>query len=94
MTGTALGAASYRGHEAIVRLLIDRGAKVNVQGREYDNALLAASEHGHKVILQLLLDLGAEVSEQRQINGSHLDDPVLTKASERDRRGCLVCCPV
>jgi ankyrin repeat protein len=36
--GNALQAASTGGHEAIVKLLIEKGADVNVQGEYYGNA--------------------------------------------------------
>ncbi|OAG06012.1 ankyrin [Paraphaeosphaeria sporulosa] len=49
--GNALQAASSRGHEAIVKLLLDKGAE-------------AASCRGHEAIVKLLLDKGAEVNAQ------------------------------
>ena len=39
--GYALQAASYEGHKAIAKLLIDTGANVNAQGGEFRNALQA-----------------------------------------------------
>ena len=45
----------------MVRLLLDKGAKVNAQGGCYSNALQAASSKGHKAVVRLLLDKGAEV---------------------------------
>jgi ankyrin repeat protein len=41
--GNALQAASLQGHEAIVKLLLEKGADVNAQGGHYGNALQAAS---------------------------------------------------
>ena len=35
--GNALWAASWYGHEAAVRLLLDRGADVNARGGDYSN---------------------------------------------------------
>jgi hypothetical protein len=62
--GNALQAASIGGHEAVVRLLLDKGADVNAQGGEYGNALQAASVEGREVVVRLLLDKGADVNAQ------------------------------
>ncbi|PPQ87732.1 hypothetical protein CVT26_010270 [Gymnopilus dilepis] len=68
----ALIAASSRGHEAIVKLLLDKEADVNAQGGIYGNALQAASYRGHEGIVKLLLDKGAEVNMQGGKYGSAL----------------------
>ena len=62
--GTALKAATFRGHEQIVKLLINKGADVNAQGGRglSCNALQSASERGHDQIVRLLLDNGADVN--------------------------------
>jgi ankyrin repeat protein len=54
--GNALQAASSGGHEAIVKLLLEKGADVNAQGGDYGNALQAASSEGHEAIVKLLLE--------------------------------------
>ncbi|ETW80633.1 hypothetical protein HETIRDRAFT_233267, partial [Heterobasidion irregulare TC 32-1] len=59
-------AASHSGHEAIARLLLDRGAEVNAQEGEYGNALQAASCFGRDV---MLLEKGAEVDARRGNGG-------------------------
>ena len=41
--GNALQAASYGGHDGIVRTLIQHGANMNAQGGAYGNALQATS---------------------------------------------------
>jgi ankyrin repeat protein len=46
----------------VVRLLVDKGADVNVQGGRTGNALQAASERGHEAVVRLLLDKGADVN--------------------------------
>jgi ankyrin repeat protein len=40
--GNALQAASFVGHEGMVRLLLEAGADVHAQGGQYGNALQAA----------------------------------------------------
>lgn len=62
--GSALRAASFEGHEAIVRLLLEKGADVNAQGGNFDNALQAASYRGHEAIVMLLLKKDADVNAQ------------------------------
>ncbi|KAF2675923.1 hypothetical protein K458DRAFT_437678 [Lentithecium fluviatile CBS 122367] len=57
-------AASVRGHEAVARLLLDKGADVNAQGGDFGNALQAASYGGHELVVRLLLDKGADVNVQ------------------------------
>ena len=56
--GTALNAASARGHERVVQLLLDKGADVNAQGGLYGNALQAALVYGKEKVVQLLRNHG------------------------------------
>ncbi|KAJ3870633.1 ankyrin repeat-containing domain protein, partial [Lentinula edodes] len=65
--GTPLQAASFKGHEHIVKLLLKNGAKVNAQGDRYGNALQAASLQRHEDIVKLLLENGADVNAQRGV---------------------------
>ena len=44
----------------IVKLLLEKGADVNVQAGQYGTALQVASLSGHEVIMKLLLEKGAE----------------------------------
>ncbi|KAH8654691.1 ankyrin repeat-containing domain protein [Ilyonectria robusta] len=60
--GTALQAASERGHKEVVEMLLDKGADVNIEGGAYGTALQAASARGHKEIVEMLLDKGADVN--------------------------------
>ncbi|KZP03687.1 hypothetical protein FIBSPDRAFT_968780 [Athelia psychrophila] len=48
--GTALQAASYEGHNDVVRLLVDHGADVNIQGGHYGSALYATLDWHSKAL--------------------------------------------
>ncbi|KAF2734842.1 ankyrin [Polyplosphaeria fusca] len=58
--GNALQAASYRGHKAVVKLLLDKDA----DGGHFGNALQAASWRGSEAVVKVLLEKGAEVNAQ------------------------------
>ena len=60
--GSAIQAASVKGHARIVRLLIDAGADVNVVGGEYGHALIAAIAKNHDAVVKLLLGEGVNLS--------------------------------
>jgi len=71
--GNALQAASAEGHEAVARLLLEKGANVNAQGGGFfGNALQVASWAGHEAIAQLLLEKGADVNAQGGYYGNSL----------------------
>jgi ankyrin repeat protein len=63
-SGSVLHSASYQGHEAIVRFLLQSGADVNDEGGRFGYALQAASDGGHEAIVKLLLQSGADVNAQ------------------------------
>ena len=54
--GNALQAASFKGNEAIVKLLLENGAEVNAKGGKYENALQAALFSGAEAVVKLLLE--------------------------------------
>ncbi|KAJ3804107.1 ankyrin repeat-containing domain protein [Lentinula aff. lateritia] len=62
--GNALQVASYRGHESIVKLLLENNADANAQGGLYGNALQTASSQGYQNIVKLLLENHADVNAQ------------------------------
>ncbi|KAF9050900.1 ankyrin repeat-containing domain protein [Rhodocollybia butyracea] len=61
-----------RSREAIINLLLEKGADVNAQGGKYGNALQAAAVNGNEPIVRLLLNRGAEVNTQGGEHGSAL----------------------
>ncbi|KAJ7323268.1 ankyrin repeat-containing domain protein [Mycena albidolilacea] len=70
--GTALHAASYRGHESIVKLLIEMGADTNIRRGHFGTALIAASHEGHQSVVQLLLKNGANINAVEEVYGTAL----------------------
>ena len=70
--GHPLEAASSKGHEKIVDLLIRKGADIHAQGGYFGNALQAASYEGHENIVQLLIKKGADINAQ----GGHYGNPL------------------
>lgn len=62
--GTALLAASIKGHDAIVQMLIQHGADVNANGTGFVKCALAgALKHKHKAIAKILIQNGADVNK-------------------------------
>ena len=58
---TALWWAAEKGHEAVVKLLLENGANVEFKDRYHDRTpLLLAAGNGHEAVMKLLLEKGAE----------------------------------
>jgi ankyrin repeat protein len=58
---TALWWAVLNGHEAVVGLLLEKGADIEFKDRRYGQTpLLWAAEMGHEAVVKLLLEKGAE----------------------------------
>jgi ankyrin repeat protein len=64
--------AAEQGNQAVMEVLLDKGADVNAEGGIYGNALYAASAGGHKEVATLLLDKGADVNAEGGIYGNAL----------------------
>jgi ankyrin repeat domain-containing protein 50 len=63
--GSALAAAACQGNAGIVRLLINKGANVNLllQNGKYGSALAAAAHQGNAEIVRMLTDRGANENQ-------------------------------
>jgi ankyrin repeat protein len=48
----------------VVKILLNKGADVNAQGREYGNALQAALSRGYEQVVKILLNAGAHLLEE------------------------------
>jgi ankyrin repeat protein len=59
---TSLSKAAREGHEAVVRLLLDRGADANAGMDRESTPLCGAARAGHEAVVRLLLDRGADVN--------------------------------
>ena len=69
---TLLFAAAYGGQGVVVRMLLARGASVNLQDFHGITALMAAANQGHTAIVQALLDAKADASLQDENGGTAL----------------------
>jgi ankyrin repeat protein len=56
---TALYESAHLGLEEMTKLLLERGADVNLQGGKFETPLGAAKEGGHLEIVELLVKAGA-----------------------------------
>ena len=54
--------AARHGHAELVRLLLERGARVNARSGTGRTALHLAAEEGHADVVRVLVDSGADVS--------------------------------
>ncbi|KZP05734.1 hypothetical protein FIBSPDRAFT_765474, partial [Athelia psychrophila] len=73
--GNVLQAASWMGHDATVRLLIEKGADVNALGGQFGSALKAAiSNQNCKLIVQFLLENGAIDEDSEKQAEKHRGD--------------------
>ena len=65
---TPLSWTAEQGHEAVLKLLLEKGAKRESRDKNGRTPLLLAAEKGHEAVLKLLLEKGAK-RESRDKNG-------------------------
>ena len=61
---TALYRAAQNGHNDIAKILIEAGADVNKQDKDWETALYRAAVNGHNDIAKILIEAGADVNIQ------------------------------
>ena len=61
---TPLALAAYRGHEVVVRLLLEKGANLESRGTNSRTPLAWAAYWGYDVVVGLLLEKGANLESQ------------------------------
>jgi hypothetical protein len=72
---TPLVMASRNGQVRVVKLLLDRGADVNVREKETETtALIAAAQQGHAEVVAVLLERGADVHAKDKAGKSALSE--------------------
>jgi hypothetical protein len=59
---TPLSSAAYKGHEAIVRILLENGANIESKRRDGRTPLTVAVCWGHEAVVRLLLENDADVN--------------------------------
>ena len=80
---SALHTAAKGSNEAVVSLLIDRGADINAQGGIYGNALETAIMMDHEAVVRLLINHGADVNSQaRQLGCCNALEAAILKGNE------------
>jgi hypothetical protein len=81
---SALHAAAQGGREEIVKILLKRGADVNLKSKEGNTPLMAAAFNHHESVVKTLLAAGAEVNTKNQA-----DETALSLAREELQEGII-----
>lgn len=67
---TPLMAASYYGHEGIIKILVQNGGQVNDASKDGVTALMLAAYMGWKKVVEILVEHGADVN-QKDLRGNN-----------------------
>ena len=86
---TPLLLAAEEGHEAVVKLLLEKGAELETKDKNYGQTpLLLAAEKGHEAVVKLLLEKGAEIETKDKDYGR----TPLSWAAEKGHEAVAVSC--
>ncbi|KAL6720887.1 hypothetical protein ACLMJK_002812 [Lecanora helva] len=80
---TPLLRAATHGHEAMVRLLLDRGANIEARTPSNGTPLICACEGNHEAIVDFLLTRGADVNVSDEFGWRPLHRTLVTRGGER-----------
>src|SRR5436189_246528 len=58
---TPLSWAAEKGHEAVVKLLLEKGAELESKNRYGQTPLSCAAKNGHETVMKILLEMRAEL---------------------------------
>ena len=64
--------AAEHGQEAVVRLLLEKGANIDAKYEDGETALVAAAVGRHEAVVRLLLEKGADVKAQNRYGATAL----------------------
>ena len=92
LRGTARDHAAAEGHLAVVTLLLDRGASVDLAVPGDENALIQASGNGHLEVVKLLVSRGANVNARIWADANRADGEWRTPLgmARKGRHGAVV----
>jgi ankyrin repeat protein len=60
----AISLTAENGHEAVVKLLLEKGAELDSEDRRGQTPLSLVAEKGHEAVVKLLLEKGAELDSK------------------------------
>ncbi len=80
--------AAARGHEAVVKLLLDRGANIESSNRGMRTALLEAVEQQNEAVVRLLVKRGADVNQPDLTNTT----PLSSALRLSNKAIAMLCC--
>jgi hypothetical protein len=81
---SALHAAAQGGREEIIKILLERGAEVNLKSKEGNTPLMAAAFNHNEGVVKILLEAGVEVNTRNQA-----DETALSLAREELQEGII-----